>query len=109
MAKSRPLRYRKISEILAFRFDETNGKDVAYWCGGKYTEEAKPSDTTDVARRVVVPKIGEDGKVTTITASPGDYIIKNDDGSHEVWSAQQFNSAGYEPFHHRTRKTESDN
>lgn len=62
---------KKPVTIEAMRFDHRSGEDVALWCGGRFTEEAKPSDPTDVAFRLHIPTL--EG---VMTASPGDWIIK---------------------------------
>lgn len=65
-------RYRKKPVVIeAMQFTEANGQEIARWCGGKYKQDVKPSDHTDVWRGVLIPTL--EG---TMTANVGDFVIK---------------------------------
>jgi len=76
MNPNEPQTYRKKPvKIEAVQFDRSNGTLVAKWCGGRYDQEAKPSDPTDVAEFVRIPTL--EG---VMTASVGDFIIRGVQG-----------------------------
>lgn len=102
MATSRPMKYRKIEEILAFQLTSNNGKDVAYWCGGRYFGQTK-NGTALTEEQVKIPTL-EGGP---LAAKVGDYVAKNEDGSFRVIPQSDFESLGFQPFHHRTRAAEA--
>lgn len=96
---NRPQRFRKIEEIYAYQLDSTNGKDVAYWCGGKYIEESKNGAVTTV-EQVKIAQLDRDPLVCKV----GDYVVKNEDGSFRVIPVNAFSNSGFEPYFQRTRK-----
>lgn len=73
---SEPTRWRKkpvVIEAMLFerQFPVRYGNRIAEWCGGRFTSDAKPSDHSDVAYRILIPTL--EG---VMEASPGDWIIK---------------------------------
>ncbi len=62
---------KKPVEIEARAFVLEQAEDVARWCGGRYREEAKASDHTDVAIFLDIPTL--EG---IMTANRGDWVIK---------------------------------
>lgn len=86
------MRFRKKPvEIEAMQFSPENGADLARWCGGRYKADAKPSDPSDVAHRLLIPTL--EG---TMTAQPGDWIIKGVKGEFYPCKPDIFD-ATYEP------------
>ena len=68
--------YRKKPVVVdAMHFTVANGPEIASWCGGKYEQDVKPSDPTDVWLGVLIPTL--EG---TMTASVGDYVIRGVQG-----------------------------
>ena len=71
-----PTRFRKKPvEILAVRFDRSNGGVIAKWCGGRNRTEVKASDPSDVAEWIDIPTL--EG---TMRANLGDWIIRGIQG-----------------------------
>ena len=66
---------KKPVEIEAVQFKAGTGVEVARWCGGRYHEEAKPSDPLDVYRWVEIPTL--EGNMR---ASLNDWIIRGVQG-----------------------------
>jgi hypothetical protein len=65
-------KYRKKPVVIdAFQFTPLNCEDVANWCGGRYVEETKAGDPTDVYRALKIPTL--EG---VMTAALGDWIIR---------------------------------
>ena len=69
-------RYRKKPVVIeAMQFvkgkELSLGYEIAAWCGGRFNEEAKPSDHTDVAYWIDIPTL--EG---VMRADPGDWIIR---------------------------------
>jgi hypothetical protein len=84
--------YRKKPVVIeAYRFVEGTGRDIAAWCGGKYKQDVKPSDPTDVWSGILIPTL--EG---TMTASVGDWIIKGVQGEFYPCKPDIFD-ATYEP------------
>ena len=50
---------------------ESDGPTIAAWCGGRFDQDAKPSDHTDVRYSIAIPTL--EG---VMTADLGDYIIR---------------------------------
>lgn len=98
---NRPQKYRKILEVDAFRMDEENGDKVARWCGGKFLPVIAGANPEVSSPRVLVPYFNPANNIDIATANPGDYVIKNKDGTHDVLSAKAFAEKGLEPFYHR--------
>jgi hypothetical protein len=66
--------YRKkpiVIEAYKFLGGERLGRDLAFWCGGRYRYEEKASDPTDVAEWIDIPTL--EG---VMRAGKGDWIIR---------------------------------
>ena len=66
-------KYRKKPVVIeAMQFTgQSNVRDLASWCGGRHTADAKPSDPGDISHKLLIPTL--EG---VMTASLGDWIIK---------------------------------
>lgn len=62
---------RKPIEVQAMHFTPATGLEVSHWCGGRFNEEPKASDHTDIYYSISIPTL--EG---VMTASVGDYVIR---------------------------------
>lgn len=88
-------KYRKKPVVIEAHYfagnDPEAWRDLAFWCGGRYFEEAKPSDPTDIRRGILIPTL--EG---VMTADFGDWIIKGVKGEFYPCKPEIF-AATYEP------------
>jgi hypothetical protein len=105
--KNRPQKYRKVREVEAYLMDEENGKEVAFWSGGKFFDERKNGAVT-TRQQVKIPTFDPNGEVVVLIAYAGDYVVKDKDGQHEIWPKEKFANEGFEPFYHRNTRSSSE-
>ena len=85
-------KFRKRPVVIdAMRFDESNGAEAAKWCGGRFVQESKASDPSDVAYWLAIPTL--EG---VMRASLGDWIIRGVQGKFYPCKPDVF-AATYEP------------
>lgn len=94
MISKKPLRYRTTPvEVQAMQFAISNGKEVAFWCNGRFFE-----DNDDRAAHILIPQL--DGPPTELNLT--NYVVKHEDGRVEIVEADAFEEQ-FKPHQHRTR------
>lgn len=76
---------RKPDPFQAVKVTPENVEAVAKWCGGEYSEDAKPGDPSDVAIKLKVPNV--DGAKTV---GNNGYVIKHANGRFYTCDSNSF-------------------
>lgn len=76
---------KKPDTVEARQLDVENAEELAEWCGGMLVEEINPDDSTQ-------PGINVPTDNGNVRASLTDYILKWDNGAHEVYPQMDFQS-----------------